>query len=165
MSNRLTARQLRRLQTLYHQHAAHALEGCGNCRDDRLAWAGEILGHTVASFSKLSRAEAATLIDILRRPDAQAADEAGNDGHKSNASPRRATIASADDLKRIERAIERLGWDQARLEGFLRSPSSPLRGRTQIRTVADANRVWWALKRLLQRAGLWTDEARPAEVS
>jgi cytochrome c2 len=60
-------------------------------------------------------------------------------------------MASGADLERIQADLTRLGWDQARLEAFLRSPKSPTRGRTAIRTLADANKVHWALKHLSPR--------------
>ena len=49
--------------------------------------------------------------------------------------------------------LEMLGWDRARLDAFLHSPSSPLGGRSniQLRTVGDVNRVLWALKRIAER--------------
>jgi hypothetical protein len=61
-------------------------------------------------------------------------------------------LAGTEDLARIERAIERLGWTRDRFDAWLCSPSSPLgtHGKPQIRTVAHANKVWWAMKRLLQ---------------
>ena len=48
-------------------------------------------------------------------------------------------------------------WTQDQLNAWLRSASSPL-GVTdtpQIRTVGEANRVWWALKAMLRRSGRW----------
>jgi hypothetical protein len=45
----------------------------------------------------------------------------------------------------------KLGWDQARFEAFLRSPSSPIPGRDQIDTMGQANAVIWALKALLRK--------------
>jgi hypothetical protein len=66
-------------------------------------------------------------------------------------------MVSADDLARIENAISRLGWTRDRLDAWLRSSSSPLASKSdpQIRTLADANRVWWGLKSLLKKAGCW----------
>jgi hypothetical protein len=58
------------------------------------------------------------------------------------------TMVSPDDMRRIQWQLTRLGWDQARLDTFLASPRGPLGGRTQIRTLGDANRVYWALKRI-----------------
>jgi hypothetical protein len=56
-----------------------------------------------------------------------------------------------EDLARIATITAELGWDQARLDAFLRSGSSPLKHRASIRTQADANKVWWALKRIRDR--------------
>ena len=104
----------------------------------------------------------------------EASDQArGTEGRKSKAEGGRATqvtMAGAEDLARIQDALTRLGWDQARFEAWLRSPTSPLGRKSnpqirssnpQIRTRGEANRVWWALKRLLKRAGAWNSE-RPA---
>jgi hypothetical protein len=62
-------------------------------------------------------------------------------------------LATSEDLARIATITAELGWDQARLDAFLRSGSSPLkhRGTSSIRTQADANKVWWALKRIRDR--------------
>jgi hypothetical protein len=61
-------------------------------------------------------------------------------------------VASHADQRRIQDAIERLGWGQEHFNNWLASPTSPLRARGgQIRTQADANRVWWALKSILRR--------------
>jgi hypothetical protein len=163
--------QLRRLQVLYGQLARHTDQGTG--REARLAWASELTGRTIASFSDLTQAEAVRLIDTiqgqlgvraparprrrLRRSDAR---KAGTEGRRGNENTE-TTIAGARDLERIQYALTLLGWNQAQLEGWLRSPSSPLRKKAtpEIRTLSDANRVWWALKGMAQARGLW----RPAK--
>ena len=67
-------------------------------------------------------------------------------------------MASADDLARIDEALQRLRWTKEQFDSWLKSGSSPLKqkdGDVAIRTVAEANKVWWALKAMLVRAGLW----------
>lgn len=164
--------QLKALQTLWSQYARRSLDVArGNEREDRLRWAGENIGRKISSFKDLTVDEAAKLIDTLQiatgqqprtgrsyrsqQSRAHAAGTHGRRGNKSNTDE----IASAADLKRIQDALTRLGWDQTRFESWLQSPSSPLKSsHKQIRTVADANCVWWGLKPLLKRAGQWSPQ-------
>lgn len=161
--------QLVALQTIWSQYARRSLDvPREHDRNERLRWASENTGREITSFKDLTRDEAAKLIDTLQlslgnepknRPRTRAQGRtAGTEGRRGR--ERQVTLAGQDDIKRIQDAVQRLGWDTARFEAWLRSPSSPL-GKTsnpQIRTVADANRVWWGLKRLLQRAGLWNKQ-------
>lgn len=172
MSN-ITTRQLIRLQTLWNQYERRSLDGDGT-RATRLKWASDNVGHAIASFRDLTIDEAARLIELLhgalgipntvpkrvRFNDRDRARSAGTEGRRG-ASGSSVTVASKDDLDRINSALSRLGWSEERFRGWLRSPSSPLRGRTQIRTQADANRVWWGLKPIMQRAGVWKEEVKP----
>jgi hypothetical protein len=161
-----------RLQTLYAQLAAHTQEG--NDRAARLKWASEHTGRCIASFSELTTDEGARLIDGLqgqlglkamprprRRLDRDAARRAGIDGRRGDkefaAQPQ---IVSADALAMIEDFYTRLGWTRAQFDAWLSSSRSPLAGRARptIATLKDANRVIWALKGMLKRAGLWRDK-------
>jgi hypothetical protein len=174
----ITGSQLKRLQTLWGKHASRTVL-VGDSRSERLAWASQQLGHAVTSFSDLSKSDARQLIKSLhgvlgiaeeprrdRRPirDRHDAAAAGNDGRRG---PREksATLAAQADLDRLQDAIARLGWTQDRFESWLRSASSPLARKVngvrlappdpKIVTVADANRVWWGLKPIMKRAGVW----------
>ena len=162
------------LQTLWSQHARRSLDvSTGDARAARLAWASDQVKHPVASFSDLTNFEAASLIDLLQkslgqvnqgkrtgkrprirnRDRAQAAGTEGRRGFSSASS----TMVSAEDLARIDNAITRLGWTRDRFDAWLRSDSSPL-GKTsnpQIRTLGDANKIWWPMKAMLKRAGKW----------
>jgi hypothetical protein len=160
---RLTAGQRVKLQTLWHQYSGRSLDVIGDERAIRLQWASEVVKRQIASFNDLTAMEAARAISALNkamgmpthkprsRDRAQAAGTHGRRGdNRTNTE-----MASAADLERIERAIERLGWDRSRFDAWLASPSSPLGRKKRIVTLADCNQVWWALKRLLQREGLW----------
>lgn len=170
MGQSITPHQMKRLQTLYGQLIAHVQEGSG--REARLAWASEQAQRPVSSFSALSADEAKRMIDGLqgqlglkaaprRRHDRDAARRAGKDGRRDgvefSAQPQ---IASADDIATVERYYLRLGWTRAQFDAWLASSRSPLgrRARPVIASSADANRVRWALKGMLQNRGLW--EAR-----
>jgi hypothetical protein len=159
----ITTNQMRRLQTLYSQYAAHAIDG--NSRDARMAWASEQTGRAIASFKDLVFAEAQHLIDALQaqlgtaptkpRPRRQrlsrdAAQKAGTEGRRGNES-NDVTMAGPAEFARIQYALDQLSWSQSQLEAWLRSSRSPLGKRTQpqIRTLRDANRVWWALKGMM----------------
>lgn len=158
---------MKRLQVLYGQLARHTMEGAD--RASRLAWATLLVRRPIASFSDLTGEEARHLIDTLqaqmgvrvpaqKRLDRDAAQRAGTEGRRGDAT-RSSTMVSAADLARIQYALDLLGWSAAQLDGWLRSPSSPLRGRSPaIRTLGDANRVWWALKRMAQARGLWKEK-------
>ncbi len=71
-------------------------------------------------------------------------------------------MAESFDLEVIESYYARLGWSRETFDGWLRSPRSPLgrnKSQPKITTVAQANRVRWALKRMLQKKGLWGADA------
>jgi hypothetical protein len=171
----LTPAQLAAVQTLYSQWVAHTMEDTVDPRATRLAWASNATGREIFSFKQLTSDEARRLIDVLKvsmgqpvnervhyrgrirsRELANAAGTAGRRGAQSKT----IYLASVDDLTRIESAIKRLGWTHEELENWLRSPSSPIgrRANPEIRTLADANRVWWALKAMLRHAGLWRSD-------
>ena len=165
----ITARKLKRLQTLYSQFAAASADPRTRTREERLLWASLVVGRKVESFSELSSAEANTAIARLQkdapqaeaRPkpmDRDAAERHAKDGRWDGGEFRQAPqMASAFDLENIERYYHRLGWDRDTFDRWLRSPRSPLGRHSQprIRTVAQANRVRWALKKILQTRGLW----------
>jgi hypothetical protein len=164
----ITREQLRSLQSMYAKSAA-LNQSAGDIfkeRDVRLAWASINCDRNVESFKDLTTAEASKLIDILKtaldqpivppdrskrkrrsRDEAQRAGTAGRRGDQSKT----VQLATSEDLARIATITAELGWDQARFDAFLRSGSSPLKHRASIRTLADANKVWWALKRIRDR--------------
>jgi hypothetical protein len=167
---RITKKQLGRLQTLYAQFARREI-GIGQSREERLAWATQRLRKPIESFRDLSSADAAFLIDGLHeslgipvgakprpRLDRDQARRAGVDGRRDSQEFASAPqLASAADLEVIDNYSARLGWTWAQLEVWLRSPRSPLKHKSAptITTSADANRVRWALKQMLVRAGKW----------
>jgi len=156
----ITAPQLRRLQVLYKQYEAHSLD-TGSTREDRLTWASARIGRTIASFSDLDLDEGRKLIDGLqsalgvklpsktprRRMSRRQGEKAGTEGRHDQIHDE-TTIAGDKDIRRIQREMDRLGWDQARLDAFLASPRGPNARRTTIHTLGDANRVYWALKHM-----------------
>lgn len=166
--------QIVALHTLFSAWHSHTIEATADVREARLSWASESLGYQVSTFSALTADEARRLIDILKQlcgqpvreqpqpwrrvPARDRAHEAGTAGRKG---VRSAVIhlASPDDFARIDDALQRLGWSQDRFEAWLQSSSSPLHdhgeGKPAIRTVAEANRVFWALKAMMIRAGVW----------
>ncbi len=151
--------------------------GFDNSREGRLAWAGQLLGRTIVSFLDLRFHEAQALIDAAqgelghraplkpgskatqpRSRTAEDAHRAGVDGRNDDVSyAQLPQIASADDLATIASYYQRLGWDKARFDAWLASKSSPLKRARSIVTTAQANKVRWALKGMLQAAGLWAD--------
>lgn len=134
-------------------------------RVKRIASASAVVGRTIASFSELTSDEAGVLIDALkkalgqkvtpprssRRPDRDQARAYGIAGRSDNDSKE---IRMVDDatLELMDNLRAKLGWSQGRLDAFLKSNSSPVRGGA-IRTLNQANRVIWALKNMMRRAG------------
>lgn len=170
--NSVTGDQVKILQTLWTQWQRHALLEDEDPRAARLKWASECTGRLITSFSLLSKEEARSLIDRLKesmglsltekpkpwrrinsRDRAQAAGTAG----RKNVQSSFIQMASPDDLARIDEAIRRLGWTRDRYEAWLRSSSSPVSSKdgVSVRTVAEANKIWWALKAILRRSGRW----------
>ena len=167
MTTTITPGQMKRLQVLYGQHAAHAIEGTS--REARMAWASDRVRRPLASFKDLTGQEADSLIDELqgqlgikaprkRRPKREQARRQGLDGRRDGAEfSAQPQIVSAADLAVIESYYQRLGWTREQFDAWLASPRSPLgrRARPSIATLFDGNRVRWALKRMLQQRGLW----------
>lgn len=170
----ITKKQLGRLQTLYSQLARHEI-GVGPSREERLAWVSARLRRPVLSFKDLSVDDAGWLIDQIqtqlgvkaptkphKRLDRDQARRAGTDGrHDGQEFADAPQLASAADLASIENYYTRLGWGRAQFDSWLHSSRSPLKHKASpsISTVADANRVRWALKGMLQHAGKWEDRS------
>jgi hypothetical protein len=168
----ITKPQLARLQVLYGQLAAHEI-GLSSDRESRIRWASERLQREIASFKDLSLDEANFLIDgiqqqlglkappvkRLKRDQARRAGLDGRaDGAEYSAAPQ---MATAEDLARIQHMLDQLAWSQDTFRKFLDSARSPLAKRADksIRTTADANKVWWALKRIARQKGIWRKKA------
>jgi non-ribosomal peptide synthetase component F len=168
----ITAGQQKKLQTLYGQYARHTMD-VSTTRAARLQWATERARRPISSFSELTLEEAKHLIDELqrvlgiaetsaprrqrRRPmDARTAHAAGTAGRR-DADHLEATMVGASDTARIQYVLGLLGWDAAGLTRFLQRATSPLKGRAEIRTLSDANKVYWALKGIATAKGVWKD--------
>jgi hypothetical protein len=168
MEKPISKAQLQRLQVLYSQLCRHTDQA--TAREERLHWASSLIERPIASFRDLTANDARHLIDSLqgqlgvkappkRRLNRDAAHRAGVDGRRNSPYAQQPQMVSAEDLAVIDDYISRLGWDRSRFDAWLQSPRTPLpnRARPVIATLADANRVRWALKRMLQRAGLWEE--------
>jgi hypothetical protein len=168
MTPTITSGQRAKLQTLYAQYARRSLDASPT-REGRLLWATERTGRPISSFSDLSLAEATQLIDGLncalgvtggpkRRPrlDRRAAENAGTQGRYDQAHPE-STLVSPADQARIRYVMGLLDWTEETLQRWLQSGRSPLRGRAEIRTLSDANKVFWALKGMATHKGVWKD--------
>jgi hypothetical protein len=166
----ITKPQLGRLQTLYGQLADREI-GVSKDRQSRIDWATERLHKPVTSFKDLSGDDAGFLIDSIqsqlgvkipprKRPSRDQARRAGLDGRADGAEFANAPqLATSADLARIRNMLEQLGWNEAALDKFKGSSRWPLRGNKTIRTTSDANKVWWALKRIAQSKGIWRQRA------
>ncbi len=183
----ISLRQLRRLQTLWGLHWKQVTRDprpvAHDSREARIGWLAGIAGRQLSTSKELTRDEAARAIDELQKalpPDAirrtgrgsrataygpGRARAMGTAGRRTGHGPRATghdviDMVDAPTLELLATLKAKLGWDQARLEAFLRSPSSPLAGRTEISTLGQANAVIWALKAILRRAA--TGDQRPA---
>ena len=155
----ITTPQLKRLQILYGQFERHSLDCPGADRGDRLTWATQQTGRPVTSFKQLTLDEGIRLIDLLqrhlgtrvpskvprRRPTRRDAQKKGTEGRRDQIHTE-TTLAGPSEIALLKRDMDRLGWDEARLEAFLRSPRSPLQGTVKLTTLAHYNRLHWALK-------------------
>ena len=170
----ITTPQLKRLQVLYTQFERHSLDCPGPSREARMRWASEALGRPVASFKDLQLAEAIRLIDGLQQAlgtkvpsKSPRRKQTRHDGEKKGTEGRHdqlhaeSTLVGPEDLRRIQRDLDELSWDQARLQAFLASPRGPNNHSTSIRTLGDANRVHWALKRIRSRSLKQTSTPQP----
>lgn len=158
MSQPITTPQLRRLQTLYSQFERHTLDALGPGRTSRLEWATQACGRRIDSFKDITLVEGKRLIEQLqgvlnvKAPNISPRRQSRKHGQKLGTEGRRdqihteTTIAGPNEFALIKRDLDRLGWDQARLDRLLQSPRSPLRGATKITTLAQANKLHWALK-------------------
>jgi len=150
-----------RLQILYGQYAARSFD-VGTRREDRMAWATEVLGRAVDSFSNLTADEGKQLIDHLQailsiqqtlpakrqRMSKRDAQKHGTEGRRDQLHDETTMVDGSEPIFRlIQMQMTQLGMDEERLKRFLRSSYGPNNGRDTIRTLGDANRVWWALKR------------------
>jgi hypothetical protein len=164
----LHSSQLTALHALFHQYASRCLGRSGSTieRRERLAWAADNIGRPLESFSSLRSEEAARLIDLMkralgqevtpathifyRRPDRDQARAYGTAGRRGNPS-KDIRLVDTPTLELVDRLVAQLGWTRARLDAFLQSKSSPVPG-GMVRTLPQANRVIWALKKMLRRA-------------
>lgn len=174
-SSPISPEQLKRLQTLYSQFAAASTDPRTRSREERLLWASLIVGRQVESFSELTVEEAKRAIDSLQktlgpkrkkpRMDRERALRHGKDGRYDSTFQDAPQMAEGFDLEVIESYYARLGWSRETFDNWLRSPRSPLgrnKSQPRITTVAQANKVRWALKRMLQQKGLWAEKPRAA---
>lgn len=170
--------KLRMLHTLFGIYAAHSLDvGGADAGAARLAWASATIGHQVQSFNALTDTDADELIDALKRltrqpihererwtrmRDRHAARAFGTHGRRSRRSNDE-VMASAGDLAAIDQMWQRLGWTREQFDAWIAGPSSPLGNHATVtlRSLRQANRVRWALKALLKKAGLWRSERNP----
>lgn len=170
--------QLDALHTLFALYAPRFIEGWRDrdqlsagarlrsyVRSERLAWASQNIGRELGSFSELSADEAGRLIELMkralgqetkpawRRPrDREAALAAGTHGRRNRPTSIE-MLATHADLAEVDQLRERLCMTRERFETWLASRSSPTGRRgAHLRTVADCNRVRWALKAMLRRA-------------
>ena len=159
----ITAPQITRLQILYGQFERHSLDCPGSDRTSRTAWASSTLGRPITSFKELTLEEGKRLIDGLQRSlgtkvpsKSPRRRQTRKDGEKKGTEGRHdqlhaeTTLVGPEDLRRIQADLTDLGWDQAGLDRFLSSSKGPNKRSTIIRTLGDANRVHWALKRIKQ---------------
>ena len=158
----ITPAQMRRLQILYGQFERHTLDCPGAARQDRLQWASTACGRVIDSFKGLTLEEGRRLIDGLqktlgvkapskspRRKQTPPRRREEGDRRPPRSDPPRHHPGRPQRVRTlIRRDLDRLGWDQARLEAFLASPRGPNKRSTVIRTLGDANRVHWALKHM-----------------
>ena len=157
----ITKPQITRLAVLYGQYERHSLDASGSDRSARLVWASAETKRPIGSFKDLTIEEGKRLIDglqlllgtkvpsktPLRYQSRKDGEKRGTEG-RSDQLHAETTLVGPNEHRLLKRDLDRLGWNEARLQSFLASPRSPLKGSTIIRTLGDANKLHWALKRL-----------------
>jgi hypothetical protein len=156
----ITGKQMKRVQTLWglfcRQKSLDAKD-----REARLGWMAGVVGRQLSSFRELSAGEANTAIDAIqkllppellkrKRPSRRTAQAYGTAGRRGREAGE-IQLVDAPTLELLNRLLAQLGWTRERLDAFLHSRKSPVRSGA-IRTLAEANRVLWALKRMARRA-------------
>jgi hypothetical protein len=160
MNSKISPQQLKRLQTLWGLFCSHAHLDAKD-RQGRLHWASEVISRRVDSFGDLSAVEAARVIDAIQkrlpaelvsrtRPSRGLAQAYGTAGRRGR-TEKEIRLADAETLRLLDVLLDTLGWTRERFDAFLRSPKSPVRSGA-IRTLAEANRVIWALKNILRHS-------------
>jgi hypothetical protein len=173
----ITSGQLKKLQTLWGKlWALHGVtlfpEKVTGTLDDlkdlprtaRLMFLSGIAKRKIDSSKDLTRGEAEQAIRAIaaalpahlntkkkKSMSRDRAQELGTAGRKNVQATAASSMAGPEELRHIQDLLDQLGWNRQRLDEFLRSRYSPLGAHGQIRTVANANRVRWALKRILER--------------
>ena len=181
----ISGAQLKRLQTLWGLYWKKITEGqprlggdSSASREARIGWLTGMAGRAIASAKDLSGEEARHAIDALqksplleglvqkRRADRRTAKAYGTAGRRGTPKSKEIVLPSAEAWAKLDAVLRSLGWDQARLAAFLRARTSPLRGRAKIYTLADLNRVLWALEGIERRAKrqLATESPRHGEI-
>jgi len=169
----ISKRQLIRLHVLWGLFCAQARLDARN-REARLGWIGGAVGRSLGSCSELTKAEAKVAIDAMekhlpgeavqhRRPSKRLAQAYGTAGRKGNKEAE-IRLIDADTWRLVDTLLGRLGWDRERLDRFLRSYKSPVPG-GQLRTLAQANKVIWALKSFLRREAQKKTESEAVAVA
>jgi len=156
----ITGKQLKRLQTLWGIFCRQANRDAKD-REARLGWVADAIGRQISSFRDLRADEANTAIDAIqkllpqellkrKRPSRRLAQAYGTAGRRGQ-EQKEVQLVDAPTLELLHRLLGQLGWRRERLDAFLHSSKSPVRSGV-IRTMAEANRVIWSLKRMLRRA-------------
>lgn len=157
---RISPSQMKRLQTLWGLLCRQAQLDASD-RAARLEWVGKKIGRAIESFRELTASEANTAIDAIqkhlpaevvtrKRPGRKLAHAYGTAGRRGETSNEIALVDQAT-LALLDRLLGELGWTREQLDGFLRSKRSPVKSGA-IRTLAEANRVIWALKSIHRHA-------------
>jgi hypothetical protein len=154
----ISPRQLRMLQTLWGLFCRQSQLDPKD-REARLQWVGGAIGKPVASFRDLSANEANIAIDAIekqlpsgwlkkKRPSRRLAKDYGTAGRRGH-EQQEIRLVDAGTLELLNRLLVQLGWTRERLDAFLHSAKSPVLSGA-VRTLGEANRVIWALKRMLR---------------
>jgi len=160
----ISPEQLKRLHTLWAKLCQQAHIDPRD-RGARLGWFTGAVGRPVHSSKQLTREEAMGLINEVqkhlpaelltkrrRRGGREISQARGTAGRKGQPASKEIILPGAEDFAKLDAVLRRLEMDQQRLAAFLRAPSSPLRGRDKIYSLADLNEVLWALEGIERRA-------------
>lgn len=164
---RANKKQVKALQALWHVHARRTLGFDPSDRNLRLKYFSNFTQRAITSALGLTFEEARDLIQAFKKSLGQsdqrraprprsreAAAALGREGRRDR-DDNSSTLVDSHTLDIIRDYRERLMMNDAEYIAWLAGKSSPLKGRTVIRTLGDARQVQWALKGILKSRGLW----------
>jgi len=156
MANPISVRQLVCLQSMWARRMRTRGIAAADSRELRHEYIAAATDGRARGTKELSFADAKRVLRLLFAEqgsktmtiaDAAAARAAGTHGRKAHYDASGVMLAGEQQFALLATLRHAIGWDQARLDVFVARQL----GGAAIRTMADANRVIWAIKSMMRR--------------